>query len=549
MTSKNKSGGKDSLFWADQIADEIATRKRFHYLDSKVPKFKRFVVKTSASISGVLHIGRLSDTIRVDSVVRALLERGEKAGMIWVAEDMDPLRKVPQGVPKRFERYIGMPVTDIPDPDGCHKSYAQHHTEKYFEVLEKFVTVKMDRHSTREEYRRGSFRPFIKKILDNVELMRKIQNRYRQDPLPKSWSPWKPVCDNCGKIITTNVTGFKGGKAQYRCEDYRFEKTKATGCGHVGENDPMRGNGKLVWKGEWAAEWAMWQVCSEGAGKEYQVPNSAWWVNGEIVERVLGFPMPVPIFYEHLMIDNEKMSASKGNVVYPADWLGVATPELLRFFYNKKIMKTRSFSWGDLPKLYDDYDAHESVYFGKAKVENEKEAEHMKRLYLISQHKVPSSFPVQVPFDFAVTIAQIVPEAELAVQGIEILKSTGHIKGKVSEAGKRALMERLMLAKRWAETHAPERYRFELQDKVKVKVDKDVSKVAHALSKRLLEREWGADELLNLFYDLCKENGVKTGHFFRSMYRILINKDYGPRLAPFILSIGRKRVGRLLAGV
>ena len=68
-----------SLFWADQLADEIISRKGFRYIDKPVPKFKKFVVKTSASLSGVLHIGRLSDTIRGETVYRALKDAGQQA--------------------------------------------------------------------------------------------------------------------------------------------------------------------------------------------------------------------------------------------------------------------------------------------------------------------------------------------------------------------------------------------------------------------------------------------------------------------------------------
>ena len=67
---------------------------KFQYLDKTAPKFDLFTVKTSASLSGVLHIGRLSDTIRGESVYRALKDAGVSAKLIWVAEDMDPLRKV-----------------------------------------------------------------------------------------------------------------------------------------------------------------------------------------------------------------------------------------------------------------------------------------------------------------------------------------------------------------------------------------------------------------------------------------------------------------------
>ncbi|MEK6852240.1 MAG: lysine--tRNA ligase, partial [Nanoarchaeota archaeon] len=347
---------KEALFWADQIASEVVNRARFRYIDRKVPAFSRYVVKTSASISGVLHIGRLSDTIRGESVTRALLDKGKKAELIWVAEDMDPLRKVPGGIPKSYVKYLGMPVTDIPDFEGCHKSYAEHNVSEYFKVLDKFVTVKMDKFSTREEYRKGNFNPYIKKLLNSLGELKQILNKYRTNLLPKDWSPWQPICESCGKIMTPRVLNFDSEYVEYVCKDYQFEKTTARGCGHKGENNPLKGEGKLVWKSEWAAEWARWQVSSEGAGKEYQVPSSAWWVNAEICERILDFPMPFPIFYEHIMIEGKKMSASLGNVIYPVQWLEVAPPELLRVFYNKRLAQTRSVSWKELPALYAEYE-------------------------------------------------------------------------------------------------------------------------------------------------------------------------------------------------
>jgi lysyl-tRNA synthetase class I len=38
----------------------------------------------------------------------------------------------------------------------------------------------------------------------------KILNKYRSEPLEAGWSPWTPICDNCGKIITPRVTEFDG---------------------------------------------------------------------------------------------------------------------------------------------------------------------------------------------------------------------------------------------------------------------------------------------------------------------------------------------------
>ena len=542
-SKKNENSEKEQeLFWADKLAQQITSREKFHYTDKKVPKFDIFTVKTSASLSGILHIGRLSDTIRGETVYRALKDAKAKAKLIWVAEDMDPLRKVPKNVPKEFEKYLGMAVTDVPDPDGSYKSYAERFKAEYFEVLDNFVAAKMEKFSMREEYKKGNFNKYIKQILEKADEVREIQNKYRTNKLAKGFIPWKPICENCGKIVTTNVKEFSNGIVKYQCKDYEFEATTAIGCGHKGENDPLKGNGKLLWKSEWAAQWAHWKIASEGAGKEYQVPNSAWWVNAEIVERVLEFPMPQPIFYEHIMIDGEKMSASLGNVVYPKDWLEVASPELLRFFYNKWLMKTRSFSWKDLPNFYDDYDAHMDVYLGKVKLDNKKEEQHMKRLFEISNNK--DIVPAGITFAHAAMAAQIGPTDEDIIRSLE---KTGHYDKKMHDV----IFERVNKAKVWLERYAPEDVKFTVQEKVPkdLKISDKEKEALHLVVKALKEKEWNEKDLFNEFYEICKKSGIKNTDFFRAAYNVLLNKDRGPKLAPFIVALGKEKVIELFEKV
>ncbi len=533
---------KKELFWADQLAKKIIGREKFRYVEKKIPEFSEYVVKTSASISGVLHIGRLSDTIRGASVHRALLDAGVKSSLIWVAEDMDPLRKIPKGVPETFEEYIGMPVSIVPDPDGCHKSYAEHHTDDYFKVLGDFTFEKMQRFSMQDEYRKGSFNEFIRKILKKIDAVKEIQDKYRTNQLKKEWSPWAPVCKNCRKIVTPKVRFDISGGISYACTDYVFETTIAKGCGYKGEADPLKDEGKLVWKSEWAAQWAKWQISTEGAGKEYQVPNSAFWINAEIVERVLDFPSPEPIFYEHLFIDGVKMSASLGNVIYPKDWLQVATPQLLRFFYNKRLMMARSFSWKELPQLYDEYDKAAAIYFDKMKLENEKEESHIKRMYELSNRKGNLDKPLEMTFPHATMLAQTFTEPKGVLAS---LKKTKQYDKEMEEE----IMARVAKAAEWVKLHAPPEYKFEVKtsvaESVKKKLSQQQAKALKKLAETLKSKEWTEKDLFNEIYGIIKSEKIQPAEFFQACYLVLLGSERGPRLAPFLITLGEKAVALL----
>lgn len=532
---------KEYIFWTDKLASEITSREKFHYADDKIPKFKKFIVKTSASISGVLHIGRLSDTIRGDAVFKSLVDTGVKAELVWVAEDMDPLRKVPEGVPKNYVEYIGMPVTDIPDPNGCHKSYAEHHVSEYFEVLNTFVSPEMKKFSMREEYKKGNFNKYIKILLKNIGELREIQNKYRRTKLSEDWSPWTPICDKCNKIITPRIMGFVKGKVSYKCVDYRFEKNIAKGCGYEGENDPLKGNGKLLWKSEWAAQWIRWKVCSEGAGKEYQVPGSAFWINGEIVEKILKFPMPVPIFYEHLTINGQKMSASLGNVVYPHDWLKVAPPELLRLLFLKDPMRERDFRWEFVPNMVDEMDDLKKVYFDVKKVDNKRDEVTMKRLFEMMQLKdIPNKYQVEIPYKVLIEIAKILPDKNQIDFSLEKLKEYGHVKKSTKEI-KEILKIRLEYAKNWIKN-------FEKQERKEISLRKKEQVMIKELIS-VIEKESDAEKVQSKIFEIFKKNGIKPSEGFQLIYNIILNSNQGPRLGSYILERGKAEIIKKLKAV
>ncbi len=547
-----------TVYWADTLAREIVGRKKYNYLDKPFPEIKTYYIKSSTSISGVPHIGNASDVIRHDALARALRDLGKPVTLFWVAEDMDALRKVPAGIPKSFEKYLGMPVADIPCPEGCCESYSKHFCNLFVNSLKEHFGVELVFKSTAGAYRSGEFTPYIKKIMKNLELVKEIWNKSRETPLPERWTPWKPVCENCGKIMTTVVKDFDEKGVTYVCEDYEFRKygeeayTKVSGCGYEGESKYSKGNGKLLWRVEWAVEWAAWKIIFEGAGKEHFMPTGSFWTAGEICERVLDWPEPHPCEnplqpYEYLTVDGKKMSASVGNVVSTWDWPKFAPPQVLRLIFLKKLRKVRDFSYQKIPDYVDEYDKLQRIYFGAEKVDNEKEEAHLKRLYeMVEIGKIPEKLPVQIPFSFAALISQIYNPEESLERALTLLKSTGHIRGEVSEEDKERIKKRLVIAREWVRRYAPESMKFELRKEIpkELEIPEEVKDGLKKLAEEL-KKDWNAEELQNRIYEIGKETG-DVKRFFRMLYRILINKDFGPRAGPFIISIGKERVREIL---
>jgi len=70
----------------------------------------------------------------------------------------------------------------------------------------------------------------------------------------------------------------------------------------------------------------------------------------------------------------------------------------------------------------------------------------------------------------------------------------------------------------------------------------DSSKVALNQLADLLQKDETPEDLQNSIYNIAKENQVQPKDFFKILYQIILSKDRGPKIGPFIEDIGKKNV-------
>ncbi|HSA98587.1 MAG TPA: lysine--tRNA ligase, partial [Candidatus Nitrosotenuis sp.] len=107
--------------WIDKLAHEMIEREQQLGRDTSLLR-----VESGLGASGIPHIGSLGDAVRAYGVKLALENLGYKSDLIAYSDDLDGLRKIPEGLPDWLGEHIAKPVSLIPDPFGCHDSYGMH---------------------------------------------------------------------------------------------------------------------------------------------------------------------------------------------------------------------------------------------------------------------------------------------------------------------------------------------------------------------------------------------------------------------------------------
>ena len=517
--------------WLDKVASEIVERER--KLGRQVDVLR---VESGLGASGVPHIGNYSDAARAYGIQLALESTGKKSELIAFSDDMDGLRRVPSGLPKSLSKYIGFPVSSIPDPFGCHDSYGSHMSGLLLDALDK-TSINYRSVSGTRAYREGLFNTQIDKILSNAARVGEIIKETLGQEKYTEVLPYFPLCENCGRIYTTKALEYIREKhsVKYSCEGMELRGELLKGCGHRGEVDVFSGKGKLSWKVEFAARWSALKVNYEGYGKDLIESVKA---NDRVMEEILREPPPFHTRYEYFLDKTgAKVSKSIGNVLAPQLWLRYASAQTLLLLMYKRSVGSRAVWVKDIPTYIAELDELEDIYFGRKEVKDPKELARLRGLYeyvwLLSP---PKYLTAHVPHNLLVYLVKVAPKGKEKEFVIQRLAGYGYQVDPVDHR----FQERLDKAINWAKD-------IETLTIGIVSIE-DKEREAILELAGIINASNDENYLQNSVFTVAKKHNLEPGPFFKTLYRVLIGSDHGPRLGPYILAMGRENVASALAG-
>ena len=519
--------------WIDKLAFELIEREK--HLGRNTDLIR---VESGLGASGIPHIGSLGDAARAYGVKLALENLGYKSELIAYSDDLDGLRKIPEGLDVKEEN-MGRRVSAIEDPYGkCHDSYGSHMSSLLLDGLDK-LGIKYVHRTAHDTYKNGILKEQIHRILVNSKKIGNAIEELTGQTKFQNILPYFPVCQNCDKLYTTESYEYLEDekKVRYRCKDSEIGSDKhiLKGCGHEGEAHITNDLGKLAWKVEFAARWQAFDIRFEAHGKDIMDSVKVnEWVSDEILE----FPHPHSVKYE-MFLDKggKKISKSLGNVVTSGKWLNYGTPESILLLLYKRITGAREVGFEDIPGLMNEYNELEDIYFGKTKVDNEAKLVKAKGLYeYVNLLNTPKNSGTHVNYRLLIELCKIFKDDRLErvtsklIDYGTIKETNSDIEDLIKRAGN--------YSDDFEETKIPA---------TKIAID-DSSKAALRQLADLLSKNETVEDLQNSIYSIAKENQVQPKNFFRILYQIILSTDRGPKIGPFIEDVGMKKVADSIYG-
>jgi lysyl-tRNA synthetase, class I len=482
MTETGSSTGIPIPAWAEKVAESLGAGPH--------------VVVSGISVSGNIHAGNLREVLVAEAVANALRARGEEVRFIFHADTIDPLRKIAPGIPQSYEEYIGHSLSHIPDPEGCHVSYAEHFLAPFEEALQE-MDMDVEVLRSHELYERGVYTEVTREAIERKDELRRILQDVTNREMSEDWSPYLPRASS-GKL-----TGM-------RVLEHVPEQTSVVFADEDGFEESANyseGEGKLGWRVELAARWKALGVTFEPFGKDHTSRGGSTDTADRMSREVFDYPVPGRYEYEWIGLKGRgDMSSSRGIVLLPKDLLRIMPPDAVRRIILGRD-PARRFDIdleGGFPRFMDEYHAETGEPY--------------------------------VPFAHLATVAQTVGEdAEAAAQ---MLRRGGY--GDAASDTHKLVWD-LLYARNWAAEWAPESMRLGLLDPEESReaaagLDDEQRAYLREVSERL-ESEMDGEAVQDVLYSTAIGRGLKPKRAFAAVYRVLLGKSSGPKAGPFIAGL------------
>lgn len=525
------------MFWAERILKEIEER-----FVAKIKSGGSILIRDEKTPSGRVHVGSMRGVAIHGALSELLTEKGIPNIFKYEFNDMDPMDGFPEYLPEEFRQYMGLPLKNIPSPDGKADNFAQYFANEFKQVI-LASGFAPEFYNVSELYFSGQMDEAIRIALTHASDIRRIYKEVSGSVKPDDWYPLAVICEQCGKVGTTRVYAFDGEKVLYKCEPAMVKW--ATGCGHEGTVSPFGGKAKFPFKVEWPAKWMVVGVEVEGAGKDHSTKGGARDVAAHIAKEVFKYEAPVDAPYEFLLVGGKKMSSSKGRGSSASEIAALIPAKIFRLaLLGKDISQQFNFDpEGDtIPVLYDLYDKLFDGY------QTEQHDDYAKLFELVHPGRVlPDAGTFMPRFSQVAFIVQM-PHLNLEKE-VEALKGSA-----LTSADKAELTERAQYAKKWIEEYAPEKFVFKLQDELPEAARSFTTAQKSALKELLAfieakEAMPSGEAVQHKLHEIKESAHIPPAELFGALYVSFLSKSFGPKVGWFLSVLNKDFVVRRLEEV
>lgn len=501
--------------WLNQIVDELIAR----HPDGEI------LIESGSAPSGTYHLGHLREVLTPDAIYVELKRRGRKARHIHFVDDLDALRKVPYNVPAEFERYLGMPLCDIPAPDGSDQSYADFFLADLRKVCS-ILGIEVEFIRSYQKYRNGFDIPAIEKVMSNLPAVRNAIQTASTRQLDEDWVPIQVLVDG----------RFKNRKF-LRMDTDRKVITYANNDGSEHEVNYATGEVKLDWRLDWPTHWWLQNVHAEPFGRDHSSAGSSYDTGVQLMRDVFEAepPMPVPYDFINMAGDTKKMSASKGTGLSAVEAARIMPAEVMRFFVLRApASKLLHFDpAAGLVQLMDEFAAL------AAKPDSEKTESEKQLLYICDYGRAVDQRVVsRVPFSHLVASYQA--SLRDVNRTLEVIARTEHAQN--AQEDTEVIKRELAFIDVWLDTQAPEDAKFALRQDIDVaEFNEQQQAFLRGLAARVATAPEDADGAWfhDAIYEFKDELGLPPKELFATLYRLIIGKSSGPRAGWFLSILPR----------